>query len=40
MVVGAEFGGLNAALPLARRRGVKLTVLDAQGHPLFQPLLY
>ena len=40
VVLGAGFGGLNAALPLARRRGVELTVLDAQGHHLFQPLLY
>ena len=40
VVVGAGFGGLNAALPLARRRGIELTVLDAQGHHLFQPLLY
>ena len=40
VVVGAGFGGINAALPLARRRGTELTVLDAQGHHLFQPLLY
>jgi len=40
VVVGAGFGGLNAALPLARRRGVELTLLDTQGHHLFQPLLY
>ena len=40
VVLGAGFGGLNAALLLARRRGIELTVLDAQGHHLFQPLLY
>ena len=40
VVVGAGFGGLNAALPLVRRRGIELTLLDAQSHHLFQPLLY
>ena len=40
VVVGAGFGGLTAALALARRRGIELTVLDAQGQHLFQPLLY
>ena len=40
MVIGAGFGGLNVAARLAGRRGVDLTVMDAQGHHLFQPLLY
>ena len=40
VVVGAGFGGLQAALHLARRRGVDLTVIDGHNHHLFQPLLY
>ena len=40
VVIGAGFGGLQAALRLAGRPGVDLTVIDAQSHHLFQPLLY
>jgi NADH dehydrogenase len=40
VVVGAGFGGLAAATRLAGRPGVDLTVIDAQNHHLFQPLLY
>ena len=40
VVLGAGFGGLSAALRLARSPGIDLTVIDAQNHHLFQPLLY
>ena len=40
VVIGAGFGGLNAAVELARNPAVDLTVIDAQNHHLFQPLLY
>ena len=40
VVLGAGFGGLNAAVRLARLPGVDLTLIDAQNHHLFQPLLY
>jgi len=40
VVVGAGFGGLHAALRLAGKPGVDLTVIDAHNHHLFQPLLY
>lgn len=40
VVIGAGFGGLNAATELARNPAVDLTVIDAQNHHLFQPLLY
>ncbi len=40
VVVGAGFGGLSAALNLARCPQVDLTVIDGQNHHLFQPLLY
>jgi NADH dehydrogenase len=40
VVVGAGFGGLNAALRLARRPDIDLTLIDAHNHHLFQPLLY
>ena len=39
VIVGAGFGGLNAALGLARSP-VRVTVIDRQNHHLFQPLLY
>ncbi len=40
VVLGAGFGGLNAAVSLARCPDIDLTVIDAQNHHLFQPLLY
>ena len=40
VIVGAGFGGLNAALRLAGRREVDLTLIDAHNHHLFQPMLY
>ncbi len=41
VVIGAGFGGLQAALRLARcGGGIDLTVIDSQNHHLFQPLLY
>ncbi len=40
VVVGAGFGGLQAALGLAHRPDVDLTLIDARNHHLFQPLLY
>ena len=40
VVIGAGFGGLSAAHLLARAPAVDLTVVDAQNHHLFQPLLY
>ncbi|MDR3634622.1 MAG: NAD(P)/FAD-dependent oxidoreductase [Isosphaeraceae bacterium] len=39
VIVGAGFGGLNAAQALRRAR-VRVTVIDRQNHHLFQPLLY
>jgi NADH dehydrogenase len=39
VIVGAGFGGLQAAKKLARE-GVSLTVLDRTNYHLFQPLLY
>ena len=39
VVVGAGFGGLNAARALARAP-VRVTVVDRRNHHLFQPLLY
>ena len=40
VVLGAGFGGLNAALALATYPDIDLTVIDSQNHHLFQPLLY
>ena len=40
VVVGAGFGGLEAARWLGRVPGVHVTVLDQRNHHLFQPLLY
>jgi NADH:ubiquinone reductase (H+-translocating) len=39
VVVGAGFGGLNAAKKLAQAR-VHVTVIDRKNHHTFQPLLY
>lgn len=40
VIVGAGFGGLEAAWHLAGVPGVEVTVLDRRDHHLFQPLLY
>ncbi len=40
IVVGAGFGGLNAAKALANKDGVKVLLFDRRNHHLFQPLLY
>src|SRR6266849_3949737 len=39
VIVGAGFGGLNAARTLARAP-VSITVIDRKNHHTFQPLLY
>jgi NADH:ubiquinone reductase (H+-translocating) len=39
VIVGAGFGGLNAARAL-RRAPVRVTLIDKSNHHLFQPLLY
>ena len=39
VIVGAGFGGLNAALAL-KRADVAITLIDKRNHHLFQPLLY
>ena len=39
VVIGAGFGGLNAAKSL-RRRPVEITIVDRRNFHLFQPLLY
>src|SRR5207253_8360954 len=39
VIVGAGFGGLNAARLLARRP-VQVIVVDRKNHHTFQPLLY
>jgi NADH:ubiquinone reductase (H+-translocating) len=39
LIVGAGFGGLNAAQSLAKAP-VNITVIDRQNHHTFQPLLY
>lgn len=40
IVVGAGFGGLNAAKTLANRGQVRVMLVDRRNHHLFQPLLY
>ena len=40
VVLGAGFGGLSAAQSLCTAQAIDLTVIDAQNHHLFQPLLY
>jgi len=40
VVVGAGFGGLNAARSLAGDRNVQVTIVDRKNHHTFQPLLY
>jgi NADH:ubiquinone reductase (H+-translocating) len=39
VIIGAGFGGLNAALKLARQ-SVRVTLIDRRNHHTFQPLLY
>ena len=39
VILGGGFGGLNAAVRLAKA-AVRLTVIDRRNHHLFQPLLY
>src|ERR1700751_5247187 len=39
VIVGAGFGGLNAARALAREN-VQITIVDRKNHHTFQPLLY
>src|SRR5579864_4461168 len=39
VIIGAGFGGLNAALRLARYP-VRITLIDRRNHHTFQPLLY
>jgi NADH dehydrogenase len=40
LIVGAGFGGLQAARTLSSDSSVNVTVLDQRNHHLFQPLLY
>ncbi|MDB4570706.1 FAD-dependent oxidoreductase, partial [Akkermansiaceae bacterium] len=40
VIIGAGFGGLACARALARKRNVKVTLVDRRNHHLFQPLLY
>ena len=40
VILGAGFGGLQAATSLAGVPGIHLTVIDQRNHHLFQPLLY
>src|SRR4051812_49852859 len=40
LIVGAGFGGLEAARELSRKPDVHVTVIDQRNHHLFQPLLY
>ncbi|MFW1989669.1 FAD-dependent oxidoreductase, partial [Acinetobacter baumannii] len=40
VIIGAGFGGLNAAKLLANNPGFSITIIDKTNHHLFQPLLY
>ena len=40
IIVGAGFGGMNAAKKLAQKSDLKITLLDQHNYHLFQPLLY
>ena len=40
VIVGAGFGGLNAAKSLANREHLTVVLIDHRNHHLFQPLLY
>ena len=40
VIIGAGFGGLNAAKSLANQSEFSVTIIDKTNHHLFQPLLY
>jgi len=40
VIVGAGFGGLEAAKKLGKEESVRVTIIDRTNHHLFQPLLY
>ncbi|MEC9491490.1 NAD(P)/FAD-dependent oxidoreductase [Flexistipes sp.] len=40
VIIGAGFGGLNAAKILAGNKDFSITILDKENHHLFKPLLY
>jgi len=40
VIIGAGFGGLNAAKILADNKDFSITILDKENHHLFKPLLY
>ncbi|MDW7976423.1 MAG: NAD(P)/FAD-dependent oxidoreductase [Leptospiraceae bacterium] len=40
VIVGAGFGGLNAANELKKRKDLEIILIDRKNHHLFQPLLY
>lgn len=40
VIIGAGFGGLNAAKILAGNKNLNITILDKENHHLFKPLLY
>lgn len=40
IIVGAGFGGINAAKILAKNKNISLLMIDKKNHHLFQPLLY
>ena len=40
VIVGAGFGGLEAAKKLGKEEAVRVTMIDRTNHHLFQPLLY
>lgn len=40
VIVGGGFGGLNCARALAKRRDLRVSLIDRRNYHLFQPLLY
>ena len=40
MIIGAGFGGIEAAKILGSSNAVRVTIIDRSNHHLFQPLLY
>ncbi|XGC79825.1 NAD(P)/FAD-dependent oxidoreductase [Bdellovibrio bacteriovorus] len=40
VIIGAGFGGLNAAKELAKDSNIHVIIIDRRNHHLFQPLLY